>query len=223
MTAPSLLGTRWFPHPLRLRLQVLFARAFEALTDTYRAQAVNFVGRLSERLSMDEALDRYFHEVGVPHAMEQTVRARALIALAPTFPDILGREPRSLSAWMQLRPDQLIDAIRRRAQLQEDTSLECRMAASVADEAIGAMHARMAIETVALLEGEVSPDDAIMHYVRHFNLPSVEAQIIFRRALAACAERHPVRAPFGGRPSVCAPPPSLSIRPRTPLGLRAAS
>ena len=31
-----------------------------------------------------------------------------------------------------------------------------------------------------------------MHYVRYFSLPSVEAQIIFRRTLAAWAERHPV-------------------------------
>ena len=67
------------------------------------------------------------------------------------------------------------------------------MAASVSDEAIAATHVAMALETVALLEDDLSADEAIMHYVRHFNLPSVEAQIIFRRTLAAWAERHPVR------------------------------
>ena len=47
----------------------------------------------------------------------------------------------------------------------------------------------------------MSADDAIMHYVRYFNLPSVEAQIIFRRTLAAWAERHPVREPWARPPA----------------------
>jgi hypothetical protein len=112
----------------------------------------------------------------------------------------------------------MIDAIRRRAQSQEETSLDCRMAASVSDEAVAATHVAMALETVALLEDEVSADDAIMHYVRYFNLPSIEAQIIFRRTLAAWAERHPVREPAAA--SVCAPAPALSFGRRVPLSLR---
>jgi len=71
MAAPSLIVARRFSHPLRLRLQVLFAKAFESLADTYRTQAVEFVRRLRGRMSVEEALDRYFREVGVPHAMEQ--------------------------------------------------------------------------------------------------------------------------------------------------------
>jgi hypothetical protein len=71
---------------------------------------------------------------------------------------------------------------------------------------------------VALLANEASPDDAIMHYVRYFNLPSIEAQIIFRRTLAAWAERHPVREASA---MVCAAP-SLPLSPRVPLSLRIA-
>ena len=197
MAAPSLITVRRFSHPLRLRLQVLFAKAFESLADTYRIQAVDFVRRLRGRMSVEDALDRYFREVGVPHAMEHTVRARALIALAPTARDCSGAgDPRAVGGWTQLRPDQLIDTLRRRAQTQEETSLDCRMAASVSDEAVAATHVAMALETVALLQEDMSADDAIMHYVRYFNLPSVEAQIIFRRTLAAWAERHPVREPW---------------------------
>ena len=87
MAAPSLIAARRFTPSLRLRLQVLYAKAFESLADTYRIQAVDFVRRLQGRLGTEEALERYFREVGVPHAMEQTVRARALIALAPTALD----------------------------------------------------------------------------------------------------------------------------------------
>jgi len=220
MAAPSLIATRRFSHPLRLRLQVLFAKAFESLADTYRTQAVEFVRRLRGRMSVEEALDRYFREVGVPHAMEQTVRARALIALAPTAGDYPASEPPVAGGWTYLRPDQLFESLRRRAQLQEETSLDCRMAASVSDEAVAATHVSMALETVALLQEEMGPDDAIMHYVRYFNLPSVEAQIIFRRALAAWAERHPVREQVGA--SVCAPAPTLEFGQRVPLSLHVA-
>ena len=219
MAAPSLIATRRLSNPLRLRLQVLFAKAFESLADTYRTQATEFVRRLRGRMAVEDALDRYFREVGVPHSMESTVRARALIALAPTARDFPEPENRVAAGWSPLRPDQMIDALRRRAQSQEETSLDCRMAASVSDEAVAATHVAMALETVALLEGEVSADDAIMHYVRYFNLPSVEAQIIFRRTLAAWAERHPVRDEVF-EAAVCAPAPALSFGRRVPLSLR---
>jgi hypothetical protein len=222
MAAPSLIATRRFPQPLRLRLQVLFAKAFESLADTYRLQATEFVRRLEGRLSVEDALDRYFREVGVPHAMEQTVRARALIALAPTGRDFVEPETRATSGWTQLRPDQVIDALRRRSQSQDELSLDCRMAASVSDEAVAATHVAMALETVALLREEMGADDAIMHYVRYFSLPSVEAQIIFRRTLAAWAERHPVREAVGAPDSVCAPAPAGPFTHRVPLTLRIA-
>jgi hypothetical protein len=60
-----------------------------------------------------------------------------------------------------------------------------------------------------------------MHYVRYFSLPSVEAQIIFRRTLAAWAERHPVREPTGAPASVCAAP-AVPFTHRVPLTLRIA-
>jgi hypothetical protein len=222
MSAPSLIATRRFPQPRRLRQQVLFAKAFESLADTYRLQATDFVRRLRGRMSVEDALDRYFREVGVPHSMEQTVRARALIALAPTARDFPEPETRALGGWTQLRPEQLIDALKRRSQSQDELSLDCRMAASLSDEAVAATHVAMALETVALLADEMSADDAIMHYVRYFTLPSVEALINFRRTLAAWAERHPVREPIGAPATVCAPAPAVPFTNRVPLTLRIA-
>ena len=218
MAAPGLIVARRFSSPLRLRVQVLFARAFEALADTYRLQATAFVLRLRGRIPVEEALDRYFREVGVPHAMRETVRARALIALADaafTEPQPDGR----LAGW-QLRPDQLLETLRRRAQSQEELALDGRMEASVSDEAVAATHVAMALEMVALLAHEITPDDAIMHYVRYFNLPSVEAQIIFRRALAVWAERQTASHPADAARTVCAAVPVLPRAPRTSLELR---
>jgi hypothetical protein len=217
MAAPGLIVARRFSSPVRLRVQVLLARAFEALADTHRLQATAFVLRLRGRIPVEEALDRYFREVGVPHAMRETVRARALIALgdaAVAEPQHDGRLP----GW-QLRPDQLLETLRRRAHSQEELALDCRMAASISDEAVAATHVGMALEMIALLVDEVTPDDAIMHYVRYFNLPSVEAQIIFRRALAAWAERAPGSRRIDA-PVVCAAAPTPSRAARTTRELR---
>ena len=222
MAAPSLIATRRFSPPLRLRLQVLYAKAFESLADTYRLQATEFVRRLRGRMSVEDALDRYFREVGVPHSMEPTVRARALIALAPSAQAYPEPETLAIGAWTQMRPEQVLDALRRRSQTHDELSLDCRMAASLSDEAIAATHVAMALETVALLADEMTADDAIMHYVRYFSLPSVEAQIIFRRTLAAWAERHPVREPAGELVSVCAAAPASPFATRVPLTLRIA-
>lgn len=225
MAAPSLISTRRFSPPTRLRLQVLFARAWEALADTYQIQAAEFVRRLRTQLALDEALDRFFREVGVPETMTDTVRARALIALAPLVEDAVEPEETQVPAWSPLRPDQLIGAIRRRARYVEETNLECRLAASIADEAVATTHVRMALGIAELLANECTPDEAIMHYVRSFNLPAIDAQIIFRRTMACWAERDPLGLdrvePVTPTVAICASGTQLDFGGRLRLGLRA--
>ena len=227
MAAPSLISTRRFSASTRLRLQVLFARAWEALADTYQLQAAEFVRRLKTQLSIEEALDRFFREVGVPAPMSETVRARALIALAPMIEEE-AEEPEvaTEAGWNPLRPDQLIGALRRRARYVEETNLECRLAASIAEEAVAATHVRMALEIAELLADECTPDESIMHYVRSFSLPAIDAQIIFRRAMACWAERDPLgldRVEPVVPPSlaICASGAQLDFNGRLRLGLRA--
>jgi hypothetical protein len=224
MAAPSLITSRRYSPQTRLRLQVLFARAWETLADTYKSQAAEFVRRLRARMPIDEALDRYFREAGVPGPMAETVRARALVALAPMVEDSVDTEEAAGGGWSPLRPDQMLDALKRRAQYVEETNLECRLAASVSGEAVAATHVEMALKTAELLEDECTPDEAIMHYVRTFDLASIDAQLIFRRALARWAERDP----HGIREvdeitalAVCASAPRLELPGRLRLGLRA--
>jgi hypothetical protein len=225
MAAPSLISIRRFSPPTRLHLQVLFARAWEALADTYQVQAAEFVRRLRAQLPLDEALDRFFREVGVPAAMTDTVRARALIALAPMIEDNVEPEESSAPGWSPLRPDRLIGAIRRRAQYVEETNLECRLAASIADEAVAATHVRMALAIAELLADECTPDEALMHYVRSFNLAAIDAQIIFRRAMACWAERDPLGLdrvePVTPTVAICASGAQVDFGGRLRLGLRA--
>jgi hypothetical protein len=225
MAAPSLISIRRFSPPTRLHLQVLFARAWEALADTYQVQAAEFVRRLRAQLPLDEALDRFFREVGVPAAMTDTVRARALIALAPMIEDNVEPEESIAPGWSPLRPDRLIGAIRRRAQYVEETNLECRLAASIADEAVATTHVRMALAIAELLADECTPDEALMHYVRSFNLAAIDAQIIFRRAMACWAERDPLGLdrvePVTPTVAICASGAQVDFGGRLRLGLRA--
>jgi hypothetical protein len=226
MASPSLISTRRFSATTRLRLQVLFARAWEALADTYQAQAAEFARRLKHQLPIDEALDRFFREVGVPAAMSDTVRARALIALAPMIEEEAEQpEETSDPGWNPLRPDQLIGALRRRARYVEETNLECRLAASIAEESVAATHVRMALEVAELLADECTPDESIMHYVRSFNLPAIEAQIIFRRAMACWAERDPLGLdrvePVVPPVAICASVAQIDFSSRLRPGLRA--
>lgn len=227
MAAPGLMiSTRRFSATTRLRLQVLFARAWEALVDTYQTQAADFVRRLKGQLPLEEALDRFFREVGVPAAMADTVRARALIALAPMVEeDTEVPEENPELAWNPLRPDRLFGALRRRARYVEETNLECRLAASIADEAVAATHVRMALEIAELLADESTPDEAIMHYVRSFDLPAIDAQLIVRRTMANWAERDPLGLdrvePVAPAMTICASGARLDFSGRLRLGLRA--
>jgi hypothetical protein len=191
MAVPGLTSTRRFSAATRLRVQLAFARALEALANTYQLQAAEFVRRLKPRLGVEEALARYFREVAVPATIEETVRCRALISLSGLI-ETAPKQERQSPAWSMLRPDHLLDALRRRVEHVEATNLECRLAASMSDEAVAATHVRGALDTAAVLAEEITPDEAIMHYIRSFNLPAIDGQVIYRKALAQWAELHPL-------------------------------
>jgi hypothetical protein len=186
-------------------------------------QAAEFVRRLRSRLSVDEALERYFREVGVPATIEETVRSRALISLTGLIENTPSPE-RQAASWGLLRPDHMLGAIRRRVEFVEATNLDCRLAASMSDEAVAATHVRSALDVAEVLADEVTPDEAIMHYVRSLDLPAVDAQVIFRKAMAQWAELHPLpgEAQAYVHPSPVIPPsqPRLEARVRSEFGLR---
>lgn len=188
MVAPSLISNRRFDAPVRHRLQVAYARAWEALTDTHRREAIRFIRQLDGRLEAEDALQRYFREVAVPPLMRETVRARVLIELGDDPVDV-DIEPDAPELWSYLRPDQLVEAVRRRARFVEETNLACQLAGSIASEAVCVTHVESARDVAELLADEVPVSEGIMQYIRGFDLPSVEAQMVFQRALASLAER----------------------------------
>jgi hypothetical protein len=204
----TLSSVRRLAPALRLRLQVAYARAWEALTDTHQTQAVMFVRRLADRLPLEDALQRYFRQVAVPVAMQETVRARALLSLADAIQTAPG-VPEAADPWLRLRPDRIVDAVRRRAHWVEETTLQSRMAACLAEAAVTATHTRMAVEVAELLGEAIPADDALMTYVRAFDLPVKEGDTVFRAALAELADR---RLPAGARPRLHVSPSPEPVR-----------
>lgn len=212
----TLNSVRRLPPALKLRLQVAYARAWEALTDTHQTQAAMFVTRLADRLPLEEALARYFREVAVPVAMRETVRARALLSVADAVPAVPGATG-SADPWQRLRPDRLVEAVRRRAQWVEETTLRCRMTACLADAAVTDTHTRMAVEVAELLAESIPADEALMAYIRSFDLPARDGDSVFRAALAELAAR---RLPGSERPVLHvtpAKPPAREIPATVPM------
>ncbi len=221
MVAPSSISTRRFPDPIRIELQVAYARAWESLTATHEIQAVAFVRNLRNRLGTEEALHRYFRDVAVPMQMQETVRARAFLALTP---DERAHQGPDFTEHTAARgPQRMVEALRRRAQYVEETSLACRLAASLADEAVSLNHVMMALEVADILRPVMAVDEALVHYIRAFELSSVPAQLVFQRALARVAERQPVLAPKVESEPVLESGPRLrnASRPTPSFGLRA--
>jgi hypothetical protein len=188
MFAPTLTSARRLPPTIKARLQLAYARAWQALSDTHFHQAVLFTRRVADRLSLGEALDRYFREVAVPVAMQETVRARALLELADSVPCVPTSDA-SADPWERLRPDRLMESVRRRAQWVEETTLQCRMAACLADAAVAGTHTRMAVEVAELLAEAMPADEGVMVYIRSFDLPARDSDTVFRAALARLGER----------------------------------
>ena len=55
------------------RVQVAYARAWEAVVETHRMEAASFVEALAPLVSVDEALAAYFREAPVPLALRDAV------------------------------------------------------------------------------------------------------------------------------------------------------
>lgn len=169
-------------HPtLSRQLQAAYAAAWESLVETHREQAVNFVQAMSGLLSVDDALDRYFFEVPVPRAMQDPVRAGALIRLGGEAPDVETREAPGL--W------ELLASPRQLARHKDQVRERAALAAARAAEAIAAAHLRNALGIEDIVGHVEGAEESVMQYIRTLDLPSAIAQGLYQQALARLADR----------------------------------
>ncbi len=194
MTFPSRMSTRRFPRPLRLRLRIAYASAWESLIAIHAALALQCVHEIGVHLPALDALDLYFHVVPVPRRMREAVRNRALseIRLAllppPPPPPPLPEAGNGGSGWARLRGPLLRLRLRRRSRAM--ARLLARRAAARAADEILATHVTNVLNLTYLLAGHLSLDGAVVQYSREFAVPRPVAVLLRARVRVEAASAH---------------------------------
>ncbi len=189
MTVPSEMPIRQFPRPLRGRVRVAYAVAWEALVDTHTEQAVQFIGEFASRLSPLEALELYFKVTPVSESMHEAIRTRTLSTI-----ELDCLPPRAplpvLRGWRLLRLDLVIKLLKYRRAYQDKTLDLAKMVGAQAAEKITNTHVRNAREFADLMSSLMPVEKAVSAYLRAFYLPLGAGQVVMQRVKAAVAGSH---------------------------------
>lgn len=196
MAAPKLVASRFMKEPLRRKLDVASAMAWEALVESHTEQALNFVHLLEPWEPVQESLPRYLQEMDLVEAMATAVRPRVLTRLeaeaeargeapAPEEPDDGDRD-----AWSILRePQRVVRDVMRRQRRNDDMDRVVMLALARAEENVIETHVENAIGYVALLEQQPL-DRAVQYYLQAVRLAGGRAQAVFQRTMARLADVH---------------------------------
>ena len=183
---PSEMPVRQFPRPLRARVRIAYAVAWEALINTHTEQARQFIEEFCNRVAPLEALELYLTVVPVAEAMREPVRTRTLTLL-----DIDCLPPQTplpvLRGWRALRPDLLLKLIRYRREYAEKTVELARLVGARAEEAIAATHVNNARQFTELLRDQLPVERAIGEYLRAFYLSLGAGQLVLQRVKSEAA------------------------------------
>ena len=191
--------------PTDRRVQVAYARAWEALVETHRAEAAAFVEALAPLVSVDEALDAYFREVPVPLGMRDAVRTGTFLRLDFVALDAPHAEG-TPQGWALLHPATLFGLTRRMALATQEARRRAVLATARALVGLAATHRENAIGIASLRAG--APDEGVRHYIRTMDLPAHQAQMVYQQALAAMAVGELAEAPARAPAAVPEPAPT---------------
>lgn len=212
MPAPNPLTTMRLPGALRRRLDVATAAAQEALIDAHAQEALRLVALVGHDWSFSEALTYYFDEMSITGPLATSVRNRALVQLEDDRrldadePSLLRRAPGDdvdddeRFTWDSIRPDRLVRQVRRRQRRQAETERLAMLVLAQAEEAMLNVHVDNALDFIALLDEEMSPDRAVSYYVDATGVSGCRAQAVVQRTMVRVADAllEPHEAPRGG-------------------------
>ncbi len=183
---PSEMPVRQFPRPLRARVRVAYAVAWEALINTHTEQARQFIGEFSNRVAPLEALEMYLNVVPVAEAMREPVRTRTLTLLdLDCLPEQTALP--MLRGWRVLRPDLVLKLVKYRREYAEKTLELARLVGARAEEAIAATHVNNARQFTELLKDHLPVERAIGEYLRAFYLSLGAGQLVLQRVKSEAA------------------------------------
>lgn len=202
------------PGALRRRLDVATAAAQEALIDAHAHEALRLVSIVGHDWSFSEALTYYFDEMSITGPLAGSVRNRALVqmeddrSLDADERSLLRRHPGDRDdddeddrfTWDSIRPDRLVKQVRRRQRRQAETGRLALLVLAQAEEAMLNVHVDNALDFIALLDEEMSPDRAVSYYVDAIGLSGCRAQAVVQRTMVRVADAllEPHEAPRGG-------------------------
>jgi hypothetical protein len=210
-------SSRRLADPMRRRLEVATAMAWEALVDAHADQALEFLTLLDGRLDMQEALSRYLREMGIIEPMSTSVRTKVLVALENAE---AGHAPLQLheaeaaggaeedeqeeeGRWRRFTPGALVSGVRERQRERDETDRIIMLATARAEEEVIGTHVDNAITFAALLDSTLGLDRAVQEYIQTVGLGGPRAQAIFQRTMARLADVH---LPKPRHPAVVRPP-----------------
>lgn len=195
------------PHasPADRQVQIAYARAWEALVETHRAEAASFVEALAPLVSVDEALDAYFREVPVPLGMRDAVRTGTFLRL--DFSTLDGpASDATPSGWALLNPGTILGITRRMASATQEARRRMTLATARALEGLAATHKQNALLLAGTRTG--STEDGVRHYIRTMDLPAHQAQMVYQQALATMADIELAELPEATAEPAASPSPA---------------
>jgi hypothetical protein len=189
------------PEPVRRRLEVASAMAWEALVEVHTANALQFIPLVSDRLPFDEAVLRYLRELHVSEPIALAVKNRVLLALEDAeqagddrpalqwFGAERSQEEDS-GGWRRFRPDVLMRGVKELHRRHEEMERWVQLAVARAEESVIRSHVNSAITFAALLDEHMPVEKAVQEYLHDQGLSGGRGQAVFQRAMARLAEWH---------------------------------
>jgi hypothetical protein len=199
------------PEPIRRRLEMAGAAAWEAVVDAHANHAAGFVALLRQRLAFDQAVERYLTEMDVRDPMASAIRSRVLTRLealpdvAPPTPDANegeGGEGGGPGGLKRFRPDVVAKGIARKVRETEAVEEWIRLAIARAEEGVLQAHIDNAVGFTEIVRGHLGLDEGVEDYIDLMRITGGRAQSVYQRTMARLADMH---LPSGTGPSAAAP------------------
>jgi hypothetical protein len=173
--------------------------AWESLVEAHTQHALNFLALFLERMTFEEAVNRYLREMDVAEPMTTAIRTRVLVALEDTGrdqaarPELTDETPageEGEEGWRRFTPDALMRGVKERQGKKEETERFVLLAIARSEEALLNAHVDNAITFAALLDQHLPLDRAVQEYIRTVGLAGSRAQSAFQRTMARLADVH---------------------------------
>jgi hypothetical protein len=189
---------------VRHRLDVATAMAWEALVDAHVKQSLDFIALFDDRLSLEDALNRYIREMDMDETMGAAVRTRVLVTFEDeqqasrtespvpirTDEDELDAVPDEGEGWRRFRPDVVMRGVMEKQRRHEELERIVELAIARAEEEIIKTHVDNAITFAALLEDSGSLSRGVEHYVEALKVHGGRGQAVLQRTMARLADVH---------------------------------